>query len=68
MCVCVSVWEREFDVYLYVVMGCPRGIMAKAMDCGIIVNEFVLQSRYYVRFWANTLGIVMNLLILTATG
>ena len=25
--------------------GCPRGVMAKAMDCGIVVSEFVLQSR-----------------------
>ena len=30
--------------------------MVKAMDCGIVVSEFVLQSRYYVHFWANTLG------------
>ena len=28
--------------------GCPRGVMVKAMDCGIVVREFVLQSRYYV--------------------
>ena len=26
------------------------------MDCGIVVREFVLQSRYYVHFRANTLG------------
>ena len=31
-----------------VVWGCPRGVMVKAMDCGIVVREFVLQSRYYV--------------------
>ena len=24
-------------------MGCPRGVMVKAMDCGIVVREFVLQ-------------------------
>ena len=34
-------------------VGCPRGEMVKAMDCGI---EFVFQSRYYVHFRANTLG------------
>ena len=28
--------------------GCPRGVMVKAMNCGIVVREFVLQSRYYV--------------------
>ena len=35
--------------------GCPRGVMVKAMDCGIVVREFVLQSRYYIHFRANTL-------------
>ena len=32
--------------------------------CGIVVREFVLQSRYYVHFRANTLGKGMNPLIL----
>ena len=36
--------------------GCPRGVMVKALDSGIVVSEFVLQSRYYVHFRANTLG------------
>ena len=49
-------------------MGCPCGVMVKAMDCGIVVREFVLQSRYYVHFWANTLGKGMNPLILPAMG
>ena len=40
--------------------GCPRGIMVKAMDCEIVVSEFVLQSHYYVHFRANTLGKGMN--------
>ena len=44
--------------------GCPRGVMVKAMDCEIVVSEFVLQSRYYVHFRANTLGKGMNPLIL----
>ena len=48
--------------------GCPRGVMVKAMDCGIVVCEFVLQSRYYVHFRANTLGKCMNPLILPAMG
>ena len=43
-------------------------VMVKAMDCGIVVSEFVLQSRYYVHFRANTLGKVMNPLILPAMG
>ena len=45
-------------------LGCPRGVMVKAMNCGIVVREFVLQSRYYVHFRANTLGKGMNPLIL----
>ena len=41
-------------------VGCPRGVMVKAMHCGIVVREFVLQSRYYFHFRANTLGKGMN--------
>ena len=26
-------------------VGCPRGVMVKAMDCGIVVSNFVLQFR-----------------------
>ena len=48
--------------------GCPRGVMVKAMDCEIVVSEFVLQSRYYVHFRTNTLGKGMNPLILPAMG
>ena len=48
--------------------GCPRGVMVKAMDWGIVVREFELQSRYYVHFLANTLGKGMNPLILPAMG
>ena len=48
--------------------GCPRGVMVKAMDCGIVVSEFELQLRYYVHFRANTLGKGMNPLILPAMG
>ena len=48
--------------------GCPRGVMVKAMDYGIVVCEFEFQSRYYVHFRANTLGKGMNPLILPAMG
>ena len=47
---------------------CPRGVTVKAMDSGIVVSQFVLQSRYYVHFRANTLGKGMNPLILSAMG
>ena len=42
---------------------CPRSVMVKAMDCGI-VSEFELQSRYYVHYRSNTLEKGMNLIIL----
>ena len=48
--------------------GCPRGVMVKALDCGIVVSEFELQSRYYVHFRTNTLGKVMSPLIPRAVG
>ena len=47
---------------------CPHGVMVEAMDCGIVVSEFELQSRYYVHFRTNTLGKGMNPLILLAMG
>ena len=46
--------------------GCPRGVMIKAMDCGIVVSDLVLQLRYYVHFRTNTLGKGMNPLFLPA--
>ena len=49
---------------IYLPSLCPRGVMVKVMNCGIVVREFVLQSRYYVHFRANTLGKGMNPLIL----
>ena len=48
--------------------GCPRGVMVKAMACGIVVREFVLQSRYYVHFRANPPGKGMNPFILPVMG
>ena len=47
---------------------CPCGVMVKAIDCGIVVSEFELQSCYYIHFWTNTLGKGMNPLILQAMG
>ena len=52
---------------IYTLVGCPCGVMVKAIDCGTVVREFVLQSRYYVHFRANTLRKGMNPLILPAT-
>ena len=48
--------------------GCPRGVIVKAIDPGIVVSTFVLQLGYYIHFRANTLGNGMNPLILLAMG
>ena len=40
--------------------GCPDGVMVKALDCGIVVSKFELQSCYCVHFWSNTLRKGMN--------
>ena len=48
--------------------GCPRVVMVKAMDCGIVVSEVIFQSYYYVQFRAITLGKGMNSLVLPAMG
>ena len=77
----MNVWPKEYsynttasDLSLLVTIyssqkwGCPPSVMIKAMDCEIVVSEFVFQSRYYVHFRANTLGKGMNPLILPAMG
>ena len=56
--------HQQYKPWTSPLEGCPRGVMVKAMNCGIVVREFVLQSRYYVHFRANTLGKGMNPLIL----
>ena len=50
--------DEEYQTQLFLGMS--------PMDCGIVVSEFVLQSRYDVHFRANTLGKGMNPLILPA--
>ena len=58
---------KEISILTYII-GCPRGEMVKAMDCRMVVSEFVLQSRNYVHFRANTHGKGTNPLILPAMG
>ena len=36
--------------------GMSCGVAANMLNCNIDVNEFELQSCYYVHFWTNTLG------------
>ena len=62
------IYIYKFDLVSNSLWGCPCGVMVKAMDCGIVVSEFVFQSCYYVHFQANTLGKGMNSLILPAMG
>ena len=59
---------KRYEHYYSPSRGCPRGVMVKAMDCGILVSEFELQLHYYVHFQVNTLGKRMNPLILPAMG
>ena len=42
--------------------------MVKAMDCRILVSDFVLQSCHYVHLRANTLGESYGPLILPVMG
>ena len=56
------------EFFILALRGGLRGVMVKAMDFGIVVCEFRLQSRYYVHFQANTLGKGTNPLILLAIG
>ena len=48
-------YVEESGIKVFIV-GCPRGVMVKAIDCGIVVSEFVLQSPFYVHFGENILG------------
>ena len=41
---------------LIILVGCPCGVMVKALDYDIVVSESELQSRYNVHLWTNTLG------------
>ena len=60
--VCVS---KKYSNWTW---DCPRSVMTIAMDYGIVVSEFILQSRYCVHFRANTFGKGMNPLIIPAMG
>ena len=44
----------------------PRGAMMKALDSGIVVSEFELQSPYYVHFQTYAHGKGINPFILSA--
>ena len=52
----------------YLLQACPRGVVGKVMDCRLVINDFELQSRYYVHFHTNTVGKGMKPFILPAIG
>ena len=62
--------QKEFSLkqFCLVNMGVHRGVMVKAMDCAVVINEFELQSRYYVHFRTITLGKGMSSFIHAAMG
>ena len=35
----------------------PNGIVTNMLDCDIVVNEFELQTRYYIHFQTNTVKV-----------
>ena len=44
----------------------PRDVLAKMLNCDIVVSEFELQSHNYIYFGINTLGKGMNPFIFPA--
>ena len=55
----LAVWQDDDDDDIH--QGNPCGIMAKVLDCDIIVSENKLHLRYNVHFWTCTLEKSMNL-------
>ena len=63
----VNVNEWKGSPYC-IVEGRPYGIVAKVLDCYIIVSKFKLQSGYYFHFWTSIFGKGINPLIPLAVG
>ena len=57
-------WIHKFNKLI----GGPRSVMVKPLECRIVVSEFKLQLLYYVQFQTNTLPNGMNPLILQCMG
>ena len=57
------VWIRADVLYQH-----SKTSMASPIILGLKVSKFELQLHYYIHFWANTLGKVVNLLIPSAMG
>ena len=56
---CSTIKGKFFVSYMFLVYimpnkkGCPRGVMAQAIDCEIVVSEFEFHSRYYAHLWVS---------------
>ena len=69
LAVCVIYIYVCIYIYIYThTYGCPLCAMFKALDYGINVSKFELQSCYYVHFRMNTFGKGLNPLILPSMG
>ncbi len=62
LCACMfpACCFRQVSKTLLGILAVLNNVMVKAMDCEIVARAFKLQSRYYVHFWANTIGKGMN--------
>ena len=70
-CVIIVIYSHTYDIKYSSLMkkaGCPRSVMVKVMDCGILVSYFKFQSHYCLQFRTNTLGKSMNPLTLPTMG
>ena len=60
--------NRKNDIQKNYLRASPYREVVNRLDYDIVVNEFELQSRFYVHFRVNTFGKGMNPLILSAIG
>ena len=42
------------------ITGTLRGVVVNVLNCNIVVSKFKLQSRYYIHFRSNIIGIGIN--------
>ena len=61
---CVNSGLPSVSKHFFLKVGGAHGVIVKALDCGIVVHKFKLQSLNYIHFQTNILGKGMNPLIL----
>ena len=57
-----DLWILNFSLNVLSGGDCS-GVVVNVFNCGIVVREFDLVSRYYVYYWTSTFVKDMNLLI-----